>query len=68
MNCKYCNEPLEEGCTVCPACGKEQEVAAEETAEVTCSCEEAAVETEETVSVPEEVTEETAEQLLQFIK
>ena len=29
MKCKYCQAELEEGVTLCPACGKEQEVAEE---------------------------------------
>ena len=37
MNCKYCNEPLEEGVTQCPACGMEnaqmQELVLEPTVE-----------------------------------
>lgn len=35
MNCKYCQAPLEEESTVCPACGMSQEtIAAEEAAEM----------------------------------
>lgn len=29
MKCKYCQAELEEGASVCPACGKEQEIVAE---------------------------------------
>ena len=62
MNCKNCGELLEEGVTVCPACGAACEAAepAEETVtEVTIS-EEAVEENLEAVS--EEISEETAEE------
>ena len=62
MNCKNCGELLEEGVTVCPACGAACEAAepAEETVtEVTVS-EEAVEENLEPVS--EEISEETAEE------
>ena len=29
MNCKYCSEPLEDGVTLCPACGKDNAEAVE---------------------------------------
>ena len=35
MKCKYCQAELEEGATLCPACGKEQEEAAEPKAAAT---------------------------------
>ena len=62
MNCKNCGELLEEGATVCPACGANCEAAepAEEiVAEVTVS-EEAVEENLEAVS--EEISEEAAEE------
>ena len=53
MNCKYCSEPLEDGVTLCPACGKDNAEAVE-------PAEEAAPEegTEETVSQEEAVSQE----------
>lgn len=56
MNCKYCSEPLEDGVTLCPACGKDNAEAVE-------PAEEAAPEegTEETASQAETAQEETAE-------
>lgn len=63
MNCKYCNEPLEEGCTQCPACSKEQEITPEETVEVICE-ETAAEETvEEIAEAPAEEIEEESEEV-----
>lgn len=55
MNCKYCNAQLPEGETLCPTCGKEQEMAEETTAEI----EEVAA-AEETAVAEEATTEETA--------
>lgn len=59
MNCKYCQAPLEEENTVCPACGKEQDTS-EEMLQPLCDeetlCPEATEEAEAA-----EVTEETAE-------
>ena len=54
MNCKFCNEPLPEEVTLCPACGKEnaEEVTVPETEETVLEA------TEET---PEETAEETVE-------
>ena len=46
MNCKFCNAELEEGITLCPACGQEN---AEEV-----------LETEEEIS--QEITEEELEE------
>ena len=65
MKCKYCEAELEEGVTVCPVCGANQEEvpAAQETAEIT---EETVVAVEETVAeetAVEETTEETATEL-----
>lgn len=67
MNCKFCNEPLPEEVTLCPACGREnaeevtEEAAVMEMEEVTEEA--AAVETEEvTEAVTEDVTEEMAEE------
>lgn len=56
MNCKYCSEPLEDGVTLCPACGKDNAEAVE-------PAEEAAPEegTEETVSQAEAAQEEAPE-------
>ena len=51
MKCKYCQAELEEGVTLCPACGKEQEVV-EETP---------VVEAEETVAVETEAAETQVE-------
>ncbi len=53
--CKYCQAELEEGVTLCPACGKDNA----ETAEETVNVEQIAPETEE---VTAEVTNETAEE------
>ena len=56
MKCKYCQAELEEGVTLCPACGKEQETVEEtpvaEVEEAVMVEETPAVETEET-SAPE---------------
>ena len=52
MNCKYCNAELPEGETLCPACGKEQELAEETTAEIA----------EEVVAEVTPVAEETVEE------
>ncbi len=46
MNCKYCSEPLEDGVTLCPACGKDNAEAIEPAQE----------------AAPEEGTEETVSQ------
>lgn len=37
MKCKHCQAELEEGVTLCPVCGKNQEESAEETAPVMCA-------------------------------
>ena len=55
MKCKYCQAELEEGMTVCPACGKEQE-------------ETPAAEVAEETSVPETVAEEAPEAAAPEIK
>ena len=55
MKCKYCQAELEEGMTVCPACGKEQQEAP-------------AAEAVEEASVPETVTEEIPETAAPEIK
>lgn len=55
MNCKYCNAELPEGETLCPACGKEQELAEETTVESV------AEETPAEESAVEETVEETTE-------
>ena len=52
MKCKFCEALLEEGSTLCPACGKDN---AEEVEEI---LEEAAEQAEETVSEPVEETSE----------
>lgn len=69
MNCKFCNAELEEGITLCPACGKEnmddaadvtvEEIVEAESVETEEIAEEAA-EAEVTVEA-EETAEETAE-------
>ena len=53
MKCKYCQAELEDGVTVCPACGKEQE--APEAAEEVTAAEETPME-----EAPAEQTQETA--------
>lgn len=66
MNCKYCNAQLEEGVTLCPVCGKEQEMTEEIPAEAAAPVEETAaaedtVGTEETAAAEEAAeTEESA--------
>ena len=54
MNCKFCNAEMEEGVTLCPACGKENAEEVTETAEEVTE----AVE----VTEQEEVTEAAAEE------
>ena len=51
MKCKYCQAELEEGMTLCPACGKEQEAPVQETAEETSAPE--AVEEVQEAAAPE---------------
>lgn len=58
MNCKFCNAELDEGVTLCPACGKEN---AEEILEEVIPAEEAAEVIEEELAV-EEATEEGVEE------
>ena len=59
MNCKYCNAELPEDSTLCPACGKEQELAEETVAEETV-LPEAEESTEKTCAEAEETAEEAA--------
>ena len=71
MKCKYCQAELEEGVTLCPACGKEQD-AAEETP--VTEVEEPVAETEEIVAaeaeetLAEEVEEPAAPEIKEGIK
>ena len=63
MNCKFCNAEMEEGVTLCPACGKDNLEELTEKAEMP---EEAVTEAQEeevvdTASVAEEAAEEPAE-------
>lgn len=63
MNCKFCNAEMEEGITLCPACGKDNLEEAAEKAEMPM---EAATEAQEedvvdTASVAEEAAEEPTE-------
>ena len=51
MNCKFCNAEMEEGVTLCPACGKENAEEVTETAEEV-------TETADEVTEAEEVTEQ----------
>ena len=44
MNCKYCNAELPEKVTLCPVCGKEQEVVEETTAVEETAVEETTIE------------------------
>ena len=67
MKCKYCQAELEEGVTLCPACGKEQEVA-EETPVVETAEEVASAEVEETPAAEVEVIAETEEAAAPEIK
>ncbi len=61
MKCKYCQADLEEGNPVCPVCGKENEVAEQETLESVIPEEETVLTAqEEAASMPEDETEETA--------
>ena len=53
MNCKYCQQMLDEGSTICPNCGKDN---AEELTEEVVSAEDAAPE----AAVPPETAEQTA--------
>ena len=70
MNCKYCSEPLEDGVTLCPACGKDnaeaiestEEVAPEEGMEETVSQTEAAETPEATAPEVEEPSQEAQEE------
>ena len=64
MNCKFCNAELEEGITLCPACGQEntEEVLETEVTEEEISQEITEEELEEAaMAAVEEVTEEPAE-------
>ena len=67
MKCKYCQAELEEGVTLCPACGKEQEVA-EETPVVETAEEVASAEVEETPAAEVEVIAKTEEAAAPEIK
>ena len=57
MNCKFCDELLEEGVTVCPACGKEQEETEDFEIEVEETEDELVEETEEVDEIEEDEDE-----------
>lgn len=72
MNCKFCNAELEEGLTLCPACGKDnaEEIAAEEIAEeiVTEETQEEGIEEiseEELTVLAEEAVAEESEEVIE---
>ena len=61
MNCKFCDAQLEEGVTLCPACGKEN---AEELLEEVISAEEVSEEMAEVVPTEEISAEEVTEEVM----
>ena len=61
MKCKYCQAELEEGVTLCPVCGKEQQELPAEEAAAEAVAEEVAVEEAAVEAAPAEEKPETAE-------
>ena len=63
MNCKFCNAELEEGISLCPACGQENAAEPEVPEELTETEQIEELPAEETEELPAEAAEEMAEEV-----